>query len=100
MLCIEDDIKNAITVLHKADASIASQEKLSPHWQVIQVPEDVLTLRFGAAFVPLNLTEIAILGGYNDCGSVLGDVIIFDTTTCELKKEFEDETHFLTNGEN
>ena len=50
-------------------------------------PQDVPTFREDAAFVPLNSTEIAILGGYCDYNFTLfGDVFTFNTSTNEFKK--------------
>ena len=45
---------------------------------------------YETAFVPLNLTEIAILGGRSFRCNYLGDVITFNTTTCAFKTEIED----------
>ena len=55
--------ERTIRVLHNPDASFSSQDP--PHWQVVAVPQDVPSARGSAAFVPLNSTEIAILGGYD-----------------------------------
>ena len=48
-------------------------------WTLIKVPQDVFTPCTNTAVAPLNDTEIAILGGYNE--GRLGDVLIFDTNT-------------------
>ena len=50
-------------------------------WQLIDVAENILTKRHAPAVAPLNDTEIAILGGYNE-----GDVIVFNTTTKTCQK--------------
>ena len=58
---------------------------------MIEVPGDVLTPRQQLTFVPLNSTEIVILGGiYLDYSNFLGDVITFNTSTCEFKREVEE----------
>ena len=48
-------------------------------WTLIKVPQNVFTPCKNPAVAPLNDTEIAILGGYNE--GRLGDVLIFDTNT-------------------
>lgn len=40
-----------ISILHNPDAPTVSQEM---HWQVIEIPQDVLSSRYHVAFVPLN----------------------------------------------
>ena len=52
--------ERTIRVLNNPDASFSSQDP--PHWQVVTVPQDVKSVCFNATFVPLNSTEIAILG--------------------------------------
>ena len=54
-------------------------------WQLINVAENILTKRSTPAVAPLNDTEIAILGGYNNSGE-LSDVIVFNTTTKTCQK--------------
>ena len=79
--------KNSINILHYPFASISSQESL---WQVIEVPQDVLSYRNLVTFVPLNSTKIAILGGTADFDhKPLGDVTIFNTITFEFTKTIE-----------
>ena len=59
---------------------------------VIEVPADVLSLRYGVAFVPLNWTEIVILGGIDKSNrSLHGDVVTFNTNTCVFKNQVEGE---------
>ena len=78
-----------MSVLHNPDASISSQDP--PHWQVIFVPQyAIMSLRFSAAFVPLNSTEIAILGGYRR-GKYFSDVFTFNTSTNEFNKREVEE---------
>ena len=77
-----------IRVLHNPDASFSSQDP--PHWQEVVVPQDFSSVRFRSAFVPLNSTEIAILGGTIQ-GRYFGDVLIFNTGTNEFnKREIEE----------
>ena len=72
----------SICVLHNPDASFFSQDP--PHWQVI-VPQGAMTARLQAAFVPLNSTEIAILGeGHGREGRCTGEVYTFNTSTNEF----------------
>ena len=62
MFCADKrEKKNLINVLHNPGASLSSQDP--PHWSVIDAPQDVMSYRTDVAFAPLNLTEIAILGG-------------------------------------
>lgn len=87
---------NCINVLHNPTAPISSQEEAPPHWQNFFVP---LNLQQETAFVPLNTTEIAILGGTSTSISQnaaalplrRGENIIFNTTTRRLKQMFEDK---------
>ena len=53
-------------------------------WQLIDVAENILTKRLAPAVAPLNNTEIAILGGWNN--GKLSDVIVFNTTTKTCQK--------------
>ena len=53
-------------------------------WQLIDVAENILTKRCYTAVAPLNDTEIAILGGYDN--NKLSDVIVFNTTTKTCQK--------------
>ena len=77
-------MENFINVLHKPGASLSSQDP--PRWQVIDVPQDVMSYRRWVSFAPLNSTEIAILGG-RDQDEFFGDVITFNTSTYEFKIE-------------
>ena len=61
---------------------------------MIDVPQDVLTFRTQITFVPLNSTEIAILGGQDQTAKFLGDVITLNTITNEFKREVEEEGAF------
>ena len=54
---------------------------------MIDVPQDVMSYRTYIAFVPLNSTEIAILGGKNENDRLLGEVYTFSTTTNRFKRE-------------
>ena len=73
-----------IRVLHNPDASFSSQDP--PYWQEVAVSQyAIMSLRCDAAFVPLNSTEIAILGGYRK-GRYFGDVFIFNTNTIEINR--------------
>ena len=80
VLCLES---RAIKVLHNPDAPVSSQEM---HWQDIEVPGDV-PISLDSAFAPLNSTEIVIAGGTDENGTYVGDIVTFDTTTCEFKIE-------------
>ena len=88
LFACREDSENSIYVLHNPSASIASQEL---HWQVIRVPEDAFIYRDLCIFVPLNSTEIAILGGRDENEEDLGGVITFNTTSNEFKKVMVDE---------
>ena len=83
----------AIQVLHNPDAPVSSQEL---HWQEIEVPRDVPISESFAfhVFAPLNSTEIVIAGGRNMKGERFGDILTFDTTTCEFKKEVTNRNVF------
>ena len=79
-----------IVILHNPDASFSSQDP--PHWQVVVVPQDVTSDRIMPAFVPLNTTEIAILGGTDEKMKFIGDRLIFNTSTNEFnKREVKEE---------
>ena len=54
-------------------------------WTLIYVTQNVFTPRACPAVAPLNDTEIAILGGWNN-PNCLGDVLIFDTKTDKCVK--------------
>ena len=58
---------------------------------MIEVPFDVMSFRTCVAFVPLNSTEVAILGGQRQCRLFLGGVFTFNTNTNEFKREVEEE---------
>ena len=62
---------------------------------MIYVPAVVTSLYRDIAFVPLNSTEIGIFGGKNVHLRAFGDVIIFNTTTCNFKKEINDKANTL-----
>ena len=49
------------------------------------MPQNVFTPRKNPVVAPLNDTEIAILGGWNN-PNCLGDVLIFDTKTDKCVK--------------
>ena len=73
-----------IKVLHNPGAPVSSQELL---WQDIEMPKDNPIPRYSPTFVPLNSTEIVIAGGMDTNYKEVRDIVIFDTTTCEFKKE-------------
>lgn len=50
-------------------------------WKIVEVPQNILIPRKLFAVAPLNDTEIAILGGWTDDGSLLNDVVLLDTKT-------------------
>ena len=79
--------KNFINILHNPGASFSSLDP--PRWQVIVAPQDCASSRRCVAFVPLNSTEIAILGGCNN-HRYCKDVTIFNTSTDQFKKEIEE----------
>ena len=78
---------DAIEVLHNPDALVSSQEM---HWQVIELPLDVQIPCSYFGFAPLNSTEIVIAGGMDRNRSKFKDIMTFDTTTCEFKREILD----------
>ena len=53
-------------------------------WQLIEVPQDVLSARYYTGFVAINDTEIAILGGCDD-RTYYNDVYLFNTKTNIVK---------------
>ena len=53
-------------------------------WQLIEVPQDVLSVRSYTGFVAINDTEIAILGGCDDRTNY-NDVYLFNTKTNIVK---------------
>ena len=81
-------MRPTIGVLHNPDASFSSKDP--PHWQVVVVPQRVMSDRISSTFVPLNSTEIALLGGRDDSG-YFGDVFIFNTSTNEISKREVEE---------
>lgn len=79
--------KQRVGILHNPDASFPSLKP--PRWEAIKISESV----FGGckiALVPLNSTEIVILGGSSGA-TTLKTITTFDTTTGLFEKEFEDE---------
>ena len=87
--CEED---NYINVLYNPAASITSQDP--PFWLVIDIPQNVLSIRHSVSLAPLNSTEIVVLGGFD--GGHLGDVCTFNTITGKGKKEFKVEEWSLS----
>ena len=79
-----DPIRRAIDVLYNPDAPVSSQEM---HWQEIEVPGDVPIPRYHPVFAPLNSTEIVIARGGDEDWEPVGDILTFDTTTCEFNRE-------------
>ena len=49
-------------------------------WELIQLPEEVFAPRYCPTVVPLNNSEIAILGGRGDNNRKLSDVLVFNVT--------------------
>ena len=60
--------EGTIRVLHNPDASFSSQSP--PHWQEVVGPQYAISARLKVAFVPLNSTEIAILGVFGSSGKL------------------------------
>ena len=58
------------------------------------MPADVPIPCYDPAFVPLNSTEIVIAGGKDKNRNIVGDIVTFDTTTCEFKKEIVNKVPF------
>ena len=56
-------------------------------------PRDV-PIPHNSAFAPLNSTEIIIAWGMDYSLNVVEDILTFDTTTCEFKKEIVDRDPF------
>ena len=90
--------KRTIRVLHNPGASFSSQDP--PHWQVVFVPTHIMSVRLYVAFVPLNSTEIAILGGVDGDLRNFGDVLTFNTITNEFNKREGEEgaLSFISHG--
>ena len=89
------DSLNYIRALHNPDASFSAQDP--PRWQEINVPKDcLLSGRSNAAFVTLNSTEIAILGGMDRAYKKLGGVFTFNTITSEFKREVEEGSYLFS----
>ena len=76
--------RTTIKVLQNPSAPVSSQEI---HWQDIEVPRDVPIPRSSPVFAPLNSTEIVIIEVAYKSSRHCKDIITFDTTTCEFKKE-------------
>ena len=94
-----ESYQNYIDVLHNPSASSFCLQQLM-HWEKIALPVDVCEGRQGVSFVPLNSTEIAMLGGqYRFAVSdFVPNVITFNTNTAQFKKEAQGEgrTDFYT----
>ena len=73
---------NSIEVI--SETSLVSESNV--RWQLIDVPKNILSPRYRPAVAPLNESEIAILGGFDDDENKLSDVVIFNTTTKKCKK--------------
>ena len=71
-------------ILHNPDASLFSQDP--PRWQVVGVPQAIINFRYDVAFVPLNSTEIAILGGFCETDRLFDDILTFNTSTNGFNK--------------
>ena len=81
-----------IKVLHNHGAPVSSQEI---NWQEIEVPVDLPIPIYNPAFAPLNSTEIVIAGGSNSRAQLVGDIVTFDTNTCESKEEVVNKLPFI-----
>ena len=57
-------------------------------WELIEVPENILSVRFYPAVVAINDTEIAILGGYDR--EYYKDVYLFNKNDHSVKRVAED----------
>ena len=57
-------------------------------WELIEVPENILSVRFYPAVVAINDAEIAILGGYDR--EYYKDVYLFNTNDDSVKRVAED----------
>ena len=81
----------SIKLLHNPDTPVSSQEM---HCQDIEVPGDVAIPFFRPTFAPLNSTKIMIAWGMEESWNEVGDIVTYDTTTCELKKEVSSRDSF------
>lgn len=93
--------------VHFSNLATNTIEKLEPtsmdlskrsRWTLINVPKTELTPRYWPVAVPLNTTQIVIMGGKNDQDESLASVAIFDTKTdtCEKFHTKGDEAYFST----
>lgn len=84
----------------------ASRGGINEVWQLIEVPEDILSCRLVPAVVAINDTEIAILGGYDTKphpALFFKDVYLFNTKNKRVKRVAEnsdgnDDSCFTNNN--
>lgn len=60
-------------------------------WVLINVPKTILSHRTFPVVVPLNDTEIVVMGGRSSM-NWFGDLVIFDTITNKCQQMFNDTT--------
>jgi hypothetical protein len=65
-------------------------------WELIQLPEEVFAPRTALAVIPLNESEIAILGGCAKNNDYLSDVVIFNVKSQACHKIIEDGKGFAS----
>lgn len=82
----------SIEVISKAEIFLLPKAQ----WRLIEVPGNIQAQRSFPAVSPINDTEIAILGGYdNGC---LGDLIIFQVTTKQWVNVTSGDYKFFADG--
>ena len=82
----ESDNLNSIERLAMEGAN--GREAYEEAWTLIEPSIDILSRRYYPAVIPINNTEIAILGGYEN--DYLKDVILFNTEDDSVTKVCED----------
>ena len=78
-----------------SESALVPQSKA--RWELIQVPENILSPREQPAVAPINDTEIAVLGGYSD-HNYFSDVILFNRTSKECEKVAVSDYKFCAPG--
>ena len=97
-------VKTTYAVKHLTIEVLVDSVSIIGTWQVISVPEEVLSCRVRPSVAPLNGSEILVMGGLSLSDgetNLLGDAIIFDSSSdyCTLAlRNFAGLLQFDTSG--
>ena len=88
VFCGAGESENLNSIERLAMEGANGREAYEEAWTLIEPSIDILSRRYYPAVIPINNTEIAILGGYED--DYLKDVILFNTEDDSVTKVCED----------